>query len=291
MKYIRQYFLKMFSIFALFAIIIACETDYNETEIYKKIIYIVDSENVIHRFEHPFVGAETEGFISVYCGGSRMPDEDVKIEIAFDEEVVDDYNFTEFADDTSRYVKLLNSDQFEIPSYNLTLKAGEPFVKMPIFVNPEGLSPDTTYVIPLLIKSTSQYEVNKDLSRILYTIQLKNNFTGVYRMTGQLKPEGSEGDPQIVFRDKELKPISEFTSRVFFAAESEEDENIAARTFTFTVNEDLSVTIGEENNVIDLGDSFFDPHAKMIYLTYSFVNESGVRYVMREKLFEIEQKN
>ena len=58
------------------------------------------------------------------------------------------------------------------------MKVGDqdPYVKLPIEVRTEGLSPDSTYLIPLRIASCTPYEVNKDKSRVLYKVYIENDF-------------------------------------------------------------------------------------------------------------------
>ncbi|MEA4978941.1 MAG: DUF4361 domain-containing protein [Petrimonas sp.] len=276
-------------IFGMFLFLSSCQDEFQDKEIYKKIVYIVHSENTINSFTHPFKGAPTEGFISLYCSGSLMPETDIEIEIGFDDELIDKYNYIEFEDDESRYVKLLNSEHFNIPSFHVTIKKGEPFGNMPIFVTSEGLSPDSIYVIPLKINSISpSYEISKDLSSILYAVKLENAYSGLYRMTGSLQEEGESGMPQQVFRDKTLVPIDEFTCRMFFAAENELAENIVDRTLTFTIQSDNSIVISEKNDIHDLGESYYNPETKTIILNYSYV-VSEIRYEIREKLVHLEE--
>ena len=276
-------------VFGMLFSFLSCQEEYYEKEIYKKIVYIVHSENTINSFKHSFKGAPTEGFISLYCSGSLMPETDIEIEIGFDDELIDKYNYIEFENDESRYVKALKAPHFDIPSFRVTIKNGEPLGIMPIFVTPEGLSPDTTYVIPLKIKNVSSgYEMNEELSSILYAIELKNVYSGIYRMTGSLQEEGDNNEPLQVFKDKLVVPIDEFTCRMFLGAENELPENIPSRTLMFTVQSDISIMIIENNEVNDLGESYYDPETKSIYLYYSYI-VSGKRYEIREKLTRLKE--
>lgn len=266
----------------------ACEKEFYEKEVYRKIVYIVNSDNMIDFFTHPFTGASTEGFMSLYCSGSLFPDNDINIEIGFDDELIGKYNYIEFENNEAKYVKALPSNYFEIPSFSVTIKKGEASVTMPIFVTSEGLSPDTTYVIPLKIISASGFEVNPDLSSILYAIKLENAYSGLYRMTGSLLKQGDTGMPQQVFKDKTVVPINRNTCRMFISTESELEENIGSRTVIFSLRSDNSVVIKEENNLIDLGGSLYDPERKVFTLNYGFIS-NGTRYEIQEKLVRIEE--
>lgn len=276
------------SIFIISFFTSSCKEEFDEKEVYRKIVYIVHSENMINYFTHPFTGSQTEGFISLYCSGSLMPDQDIDIEIGFDDSLIDEFNYIEFENDSTKYVKLLKPEHFNIPSFRVTIKNGEPFGTMPIFVTSEGLSPDTTYVIPLKIINSSGFEMSEDLSSILYAIQLENAYTGLYRMTGNLKLAGSTDEPQQIFKDKTLVPIDKSTNRMFISTENELEENIGTRTVTFTIGADNSISINEENDVFDLGGSFYDSERDALSLNYSFLN-LGKRYEISEKLIRVKE--
>lgn len=259
------------------------EEKYEDTEVYKKIIYIVGGGNTVNRFYHKFQESPSEGFISLYCSGSLMSSEDISIEIEIDEELIQKFNFSEYGEDVSKYVVALPEGNYNIVSMNPVLKAGDPYVRMPIQVNSKGLSSDEHYVIPLKInKVTEGYEINQNMSSVLYSVSLANDYSGLYKMTGTMKKVGSD-DELYVFKDKNLVPIEEFTCRIFIGTENEDKENIPIRTMLFTVNKDNSVTIHESNTVVDLGGSYYDSEKKIFGLNYSFEYEGEV-YEVKEKL-------
>lgn len=276
------------SIFIILFLISSCHEEFDEKEVYKKVVYIVHSENMINYFTHPFTGSSTEGFISLYCSGSLMPEKDIDLEIGFDDELIEKYNYIEFENEEAKYVKFLSPEYFNIPSFRVKIKGGEPFGIMPIFVTSEGLSPDTTYVIPLRIIKISDYEISEDLSSILYAIRLENSYSGLYQMTGSLLAEGSTDMPQQVFKDKTLVPIDQFSCRMFVSTENELRENIQTRTVTFSIKADNTIAIKEENDILDLGGSTYNPDRNMISLNYSFLS-AGERYEIQEKLIRLEE--
>lgn len=286
-KYIYRFLFFCILVFS----VTGCQEEFDSKEVYKKIVYIINSDDAISPFTHPFTGAESTGFISVYCSGSLMPENDIHVELGYDNELVSEYNFTEFENDTSKYVIPLASKYYNIPSLSATIKKGEPHVNLFINVNPEGLSPDTTYVIPLKLISSSEYEISEELSSILYSVRLENEYSGKYRMVGTLSEEGSTDKPQEVFKEKTLVPLNKNTCRMFFSAENELKENIGIRTFKFSVQSDNRIVINEDNDVLDMGGSYFEATDKeeKIILNYSF-ERSGVRYEMNEKLVRARTK-
>ena len=48
------------------------------------------------------------------------------------------------------------------------VKAGDSRGVVPVTIHPEGLSPDSTYFIPLRIESYNDYEVNPKRNYLLY---------------------------------------------------------------------------------------------------------------------------
>ena len=102
----------------------------------------------------------------------------------------------------------------------VTLKAGSPdtYNVMPIQVKPEGLSPDSIYLIPLRIKSVSAYSVNPDKSQVLYQVQMKNLYARtdeatIYNAAGKLQKEGeSERDAAA---SQTFHPLTKNSFRIF----------------------------------------------------------------------------
>jgi hypothetical protein len=90
----------------------------------------------------------------------------------------DQYNKSNFDIDYSSYAKILSADRYEIESYTVVIPANptEQYVKIPVKVRPLGLSPDSTYFIPLAIKSVSRYEVNEEKYNMLYCVRIENDY-------------------------------------------------------------------------------------------------------------------
>ncbi len=63
---------------------------------------------------------------------------------------------------------------YDIDDYSLTIPVGgERNGRMKIAIRPEGLSPDSTYFIPIKVDSYSSYEINHKKSNVLYRVLLK----------------------------------------------------------------------------------------------------------------------
>ena len=139
------------------------EDEQFEGELYKKVIYLLSDDNKAFQSVHEF-GTESTGYVSVCCGGTEHVKQDVTIELEPDDQILAQYNKINFDIEESKFAKELKSDRYN--NYAL----------VPISVNPEGLSPDSIYMIPLRIKSTSNYEINPDKQQVLYQVVLKNEY-------------------------------------------------------------------------------------------------------------------
>lgn len=268
----------------------ACDDEFDDYEIYKKIVYIIDSEYTSYTFEHPFQDEPSEGFITVYCSGSQQTDQTIAIEMEEVDSLIKAYNYIEYEYDSAKYVKALPKDHYRISDMTLQLREGQPFVRMPIYVKTKGLSADQTYVIPLRIKNASGLEINPDLSSVLYTITFKNKYSGPYKMSGTKTLSDGTGSAQEVFTNKKLVAIDEHTVRCYIATETEDENTRYTQTMTFRLGENNAVVINSYN-VIDLGGSTYDPEKKVFRLNYRYLDSDAlIYYDMKETLTYDEKK-
>ena len=128
------------------------------------------------------------------------------------------------------------------------------YALVPISVNPEGLSPDSIYMIPLRIKSTSNYEINPDKQQVLYQVVLKNEYatmesTTHYQTAGtEIKHTtiGEKANGSNVTRV--VAPINKNQVRVFVGTHTYTPgkvtkEDIDKYGMYLTINDDKSITI------------------------------------------------
>lgn len=136
----------------------------------------------------------------------------------------------------------------------VTLKASSPdtYNVMPIQVKPEGLSPDSIYLIPMRIKSVSAYSVNPDKSQVLYQVQMKNLYartdeSTIYNAAGKLQKEGeSQRDAAA---SQTFHPLTKNSFRIFAGIKGYEknEEVIKKNGIIVTVNENNSLTMKPYN--------------------------------------------
>lgn len=230
-------------------------------ELYKKVIYLLSTDDYTFETEHA-LGETTTGYVTVYCGGTEHIDKDVTVTLEHDPDAVYDYNYMYFDIDESRYAKELDPSKYSIDSYQVTLKADskDNYGLLPIKVNPDGLSPDSIYFIPLRIKSISDYEINPEKQRVLYRVLLKNDYatmasTTYYQVTGtETRLTGDESTASGISVTRIFAPLSKNQVRCFAGTSTYNPSNVTkeeidAKAITLTINSDNSITITPFANI------------------------------------------
>lgn len=174
------------------------ESDRFEKEQYEKIVYALSYTDHAFPITHMLTGEVSVGYVSVGLSGSLPDNEDIVVEFERDPDALEQYNILNFDLDSTKYAKELGTEHFAITDYKAIIKAGEVIGTMPIEFRPEGLSPDSIYMVPLKIKSISKYAVNEELQSVLYRIMLENEYasqegqTSYFMKGAEIKEDGSE---------------------------------------------------------------------------------------------------
>lgn len=161
-----------------------------EKELYKKVFALVsDGEYNVFAQTFQLNGGESVGYIAAVTGGTGLLDEDIDITLMESRTQFDIYNRSIYDADEFRYAKLLPADHYDIDDYHIRIPAGERQGKMMVRVRPEGLSPDSTYFISLIVKDYSTSEVNEQKRNVLYRVMIENEYASqatesLYRMNG-----------------------------------------------------------------------------------------------------------
>lgn len=225
-------------------------------ELYKKVIYLLSDDDYTFETEH-MLGENSTGYVTVYCGGTEHINKDVTVVLEPDPDALYEYNYMYFDIDESRYAKELDPSKYKIESYQTVLQANSPdnYSLLPITVNPDGLCPDSTYFIPLRIKSVSDYEINPDKQRVLYQVILKNKYatmasTTYYQVTGTetRHVDNNEAAASGISVTRIFAPLSKNQVRCFAGTNTYNPSNVAKSTIddnamTLTIADDNSITI------------------------------------------------
>ena len=249
---------KIYIFAALMLPLLLTSCDENEQfrgELYKKVIYLLSTDDYTFESEHD-LGEESTGYVTVYCGGTQHIDHDVTVTLEPDLDAVGDYNYMYFDLDSSRYAHTLDASRFTIDSYQTVLRADseDNYALLPIKIRPDGLSPDSTYFIPLRIKSVSDYEVNTNKQKVLYQIVLRNRYatmatTTYYQVTGVEDRHLAAGDVAGgISVTRIFAPLSKNQVRCFAGTHTYNPANVTKDeinkyAMTLTINSDNSITI------------------------------------------------
>jgi hypothetical protein len=222
-----------------------------EKEMYRPVLYLLSSgTSNVYTVVIPFKETNAVSYFSVGCGGSLSNPEEVIIELEPDTVLYDRYNSINY-DDPAMYARLLPSSRYEISSYTVKLPAASPeqYVKVPVKINQQGLSPDSIYFIPVAIKSVSKYEVNPDKSNVLFRVAVENDYaeqinTTVYYQRGTMVT-GSASTPingSIMFQPLSKDEVRMFAGTRTQTAKSTLDE-INTYSIVAKVNADSTITV------------------------------------------------
>ncbi|MDO5570273.1 MAG: DUF4361 domain-containing protein [Bacteroidales bacterium] len=256
----------------------SCESNLMDEEHYKKVIYLKSSDNNIFTYSHPFNDSITTGYVTVGSGGSMPLDKDVTVSIDTNIMVLNEYNYRNFDLNYDKYARMLDKSRYSFPSKEIVIKAGNinAATFFPVEVDVNGLSPDSTYMIPLKINAISDYEVNPEKDFVLYTISLKNKYSedglNIYKMKGSKQPEG--GNISAVTTTKKLLPLSSNKLRMFpeNIINSTSLEDIEDKTFVVIVNDDNTLKLKSYKNlkIEQLENCYYDSELEIFNLNYKY---------------------
>jgi hypothetical protein len=148
-----------------------------EREQYKKMFALLSDDGFnIFAEEHDLALDQSQGFVSAVCGGSLPTEKDINIAMVEDGDLLLRYNRSNYDVDNSKYARWLPKDKYDIADLNITIPAGKRTGLMTISIHANGLSPDSTYFIPLRTDKFISYEMNPDKSNVLYRVFIKNYY-------------------------------------------------------------------------------------------------------------------
>ena len=237
--------IRFLGVLALIGKMVSCNDDaIFEKEMYKNEVALIstDYHNTFQEVVH-LTGGEVIGYIAASVGGTHAPVKDMVIGLEEDPEPLRQFNYFNFDADESLYARQLPNEKYEIPDYRIQINSGDRTGKSMIKINPEGLSPDSTYFISLRATDISGVELNPKKSNILYQIVLENNYasqarSSLYTMTGMV-------DGMVTAANKQLFPLSYNSVRMIAGNETfvSTVEALEKNSIILEVSEDNSVTI------------------------------------------------
>lgn len=286
----------------------------NDDEVYEKEQYknvfalISESDNVARKFHK--LGEESLGYVAASLGGTEPIEKSIEISLVEDKTLIDQFNLVNFDTDVSKYVRPLPEDKYDIASLKFNIPAGEISGRLPIKIRPDGLSPDSSYFIPLRVQSFTNYEANPKKSYILYSVRTKNYYaqsdgTTIYSMRGKYREQGSASELEMP-GNKVMHPITKNSVRVMAGNEAFESNanviNQGAIVIEIDTNNKLSIKpykniiVTQVNgdpdfpNIFKIEDDGFKTY-KTFLLRYNYVSGSTVVEMKEELRLEFKEED
>lgn len=285
-----------------------CSNDkkkYFEEERYEKMLYIVSDDKNIHELIYDLDGADNNiRNISIACSGTNPTTEAAELSLMEDDILFDQYNYTNFVEDESRFAIKMNENDYEVETENITYPVGAQHTLVPIKIEMsviESLDPDKTYFIPVAIKESTPYSIVKMKGNALMRIQRKNKYTNT-AIPVNYSISGYEGAGYFLIT-KTMVPLTKNQVRINIGARrlpaepEKHPDFILKNTVIIEIAEDNSLTVKPydpnslevetlSNTELHPGDGAYalynnqlDPETTSFYLYYKFKLKSGGNWV------------
>ena len=317
MKNICNEYNKWLLILPFVGVLSSCSNgdEFFKEERYKKEIYVVSDASQVFQAEYEMTKSdEAMKTLAFAVSGTNPIDRDVNIVVEKDEELLTEYNYNNYRDETDKYAHGLNEVDYILSSSSVTIKMGTEFKnqvgKLPITLKTsvlENLSVDSIYFIPFRIKEASPYEINEDKRNVLYRIYKKNQYASQRKNTFY-NSIGFIGSAFFT-STKVVQPLSYNKIRVYVGGQvystSDTKETINKNAMIITVNEDNTVTMSPystegglkvttlvpSDNPNDTSGSYgyrnvYNPDEQCFYLYYSYDIGNGEQIIREQMILE-----
>lgn len=317
MKNICNEYNKWLLILPFVGVLSSCSNgdEFFKEERYKKEIYVVSDASQVFQAEYEMTKSdEAMKTLAFAVSGTNPIDRDVNIVVEKDEELLTEYNYNNYRDETDKYAHGLNEVDYILSSSSVTIKMGTEFKnqvgKLPITLKTsvlENLSVDSIYFIPFRIKEASPYEINEDKRNVLYRIYKKNQYASQRKNTfyNSIGYIGSA----FFTSTKVVQPLSYNKIRVYVGGQvystSDTKETINKNAMIIAVNEDNTVTMSPystegglkvttlvpSDNPNDTSGSYgyrnvYNPDEQCFYLYYSYDIGNGEQIIREQMILE-----
>ena len=317
MKNICNEYNKWLLILPFVGVLSSCSNgdEFFKEERYKKEIYVVSDASQVFQAEYEMTKSdEAMKTLAFAVSGTNPIDRDVNIVVEKDEELLTEYNYNNYRDETDKYAHGLNEVDYILSSSSVTIKMGTEFKnqvgKLPITLKTsvlENWSVDSIYFIPFRIKEASPYEINEDKRNVLYRIYKKNQYASQRKNTfyNSIGYIGSA----FFTSTKVVQPLSYNKIRVYVGGQvystSDTKETINKNAMIITVNEDNTVTMSPystegglkvttlvpSDNPNDTSGSYgyrnvYNPDEQCFYLYYSYDIGNGEQIIREQMILE-----
>lgn len=265
------------------------EADPLEIEQYKKETYIVganqSNNEALSIVKLPYLQTATEEaptFITVAVGGSKETDRDIQVSVSeAGTAAIDRYNFLYLFSPTDIRYTYLASSFYRIPETTATIKAGQTYANIPIYIKTQPLDPDGKYALTFKVSSLSHPDyvsIRKRDTVLMFSFTLNNPYSGGYQMEGEYVRQ-SNGDKTPVITSRTFRALNHNTIRLIHTANDERASTAAAELgVSVKVNADNTLEVKPWKNFMLLsGGGTYNPTAKTFNIWYTY-KEGTITY-------------
>jgi len=258
---------------------------------YPQKVYIVGAEDIIVNRDVNIGEFQDTISVSVAVSGSLPSDKDVIVSIMEDSTAIATYNAKNLSVEEVQYQKLDNNI-YSYPLDQLTINAGNVYNTYPIYIKPATLHCDSLYMLPLKLKSTSAYELNKEDTIALVKINLVNKYSGLYYVDAILKNTTNPSDSLVYKMSRNLTATGNgHTVRMYHYSNEYHtgDANDYRPTFAFKISVNeldtiLTFSTWDQFKIYD-GGGFYYPTLKLYDFWYEYDN-NGTRWKAKGYLYK-----
>lgn len=286
--------------------------EFFKDERYRKMIYAISDNDLIFHAEYELTNeAEVIGVQPFAVSGTNPIDQDVRLTVEKEPDLLTEYNYSNFMDETDKYARELNDEDYSLPSATVEIKAGvnpgyevgKLQVKIKTSVL-EKLSVDSAYFLAFRIKDSEPYEINEEKRKVLFRVYKKNQYASQKKATYYVS-SGYVDDAVMSSDSKIVMPLSYNKMRAYVAGKiynvNDTKETISKNSMVITIDADNKVTMSAFDSegklkVETLAPSddpddgsygyrnYYDPEEKKFYIYYRYDNGEGwkvVREIMK----------
>lgn len=248
------------------------EQHMQEMEHYIKQVFLVGSgeEGGLLTRNVSFAKKEEELTTAVCISGSLTPEQDVHVTLEEAPSGIDIYNQKYKSENDVKY-QVLPADNYEIPSFDVVIKAGETRTIVPVKVKPKGLHCDSLYAIPLKIKSCTEYPVLDPEAVVLVGVSTYNQYSGNYNYDGE-----KDGTSFSLLRN--AVAVDANTIRIYNSG-NEVLSSVKDEGLKIHINADNTLTLeGWDKMNVTSGTGTYDPKTKTFSFEFQYTDANEAEH-------------
>lgn len=165
----------------------SCNKFYTEEQ-YEHYVSFKAPTSTVSRIRLKYKKGEPSVYrLPLIVSGSTVNEKNLNVHFDIDDDTLEIYNYEHFYTREELYYKQLTEEYYSIPSYDVTIPAGENQALIDINFNFDGLDLSDNWVLPLIIKDDPSYNYvsnpRKNYNNALLWVTPFNDYSGKYGTT------------------------------------------------------------------------------------------------------------